>query len=637
MGTTNAVLYFVQHHDDRHRQQQQQQQNLVDFDTPPVPLSHVYHATASRSLSTSLPITPANTITEIDSAYCPQCLVSWDASAAFSTAKGTCVKRSPRDEDVVVVGCVSCPECQAILKMDVLDEKCCAANDIASDKGDQFTHVCVYKCGYCQWDSTECGIYRTLQLNQETSPFLSNQDDDQSQQQKKGMYDEMVRVAMEELEQNLTMEIANRENLNAFQALQSCWMERSAQLQKLRRRAGFLRKKSITGTLDSAIGTLDGSKDRFYIANEIDLSTLQQQKDEMQQKLDVFQWDVQTLEKTMERRKIQMAQQVSKSISIRNESTKAPLLQETRTIIVGNQNDDDNDDDCFKILNDDPDDVEARQQLVGTTYLPTRSNIHLPIPVPLRARAERRCMREMEAGRPGILLKPKVNPLEGDTSLRYGHGQWWKKDSSAIHSIPRVDIKAVKYNSSTSQYALLLQIQNPTIGPIRLRIGTALEEHTKFPDSLEVIIDPLAFHKVNVNVISTHNFSITRPRMEQICLEAMEDAFLDVTKLNQQTPLDTDDDGWVDWSNDGNTCTLVSEQNDVAWIRYVTESVTPMKEDLHIDEEDSTLYFGIPLKLEVEVSDDSWESSLIQVQEKPGNQKDFVTICTLAVWKHPQG
>jgi hypothetical protein len=125
--------------------------------------------------------------------------------------------------------------------------------------------------------------------------------------------------------------------------------------------------------------------------------------------------------------------------------------------------------------------------------------------------------------------------------------------------------------------------------------------------------------------------------MEQICLEAMEDAFLDVTKLNQQTPLDTDDDGWVDWSNDGNTCTLVSEQNDVAWIRYVTESVTPMKEDLHIDEEDSTLYFGIPLKLEVEVSDDSWESSLIQVQEKPGNQKDFVTICTLAVWKHPQG
>lgn len=636
MGTTNAVLYFVQHHDDRHRQQQQ---NSVDFDTPPVPLSHVYHATASRSLSTSLPITPANTITEIDSAYCPQCLVSWDASAAFSTAKGTCVKRSAGGEDVVVVGCVSCPECQAILKMDVLDEKCCAANDIvSSDKGDQFTHVCVYKCGYCQWDSTECGIYRTLQLNQETSPFLSNQDDDQSQQQKQGMYDEIVRVAMEELEQNLTMEIANRGNMTAFQALQSCWMERNAQLQKLRRRAGVLRKRSNAGTLDSAIGILDGSKDRLYIANEIDLQSLKQQEG-TQHKLGVSQWDVEKLEETVERRRHQIASQVSKSISIGNESTKAPLLQKTRTIIVDNHNDyDDDDDDCFQILNDDLDDVEARQQLVGMTYHPTRSNIHLPIPVSLRARAERRCMREMEAGRPGILLKPKVNPLEGDTSLRYGHGQWWKKDSSAIHSIPRVYIKAVKYNVSTSQYALLLQIQNPTIGPIRLRIGTALEEHTKFPDSLEVIMDPLAFHKVNVNVISTHNFSTTRPiRMEQICLEAMEDVFLDVTKLNQQTPLDADDDGWVDWSNDGNTCTLVSEQNDVAWLRYVTESVTPMKEDLHIDEEDSTLYFGIPLKLEVEVSDDSWESSLIQVQEKTGNQKDFVTICTLAVWKHPQG
>lgn len=51
----------------------------------------------------------------------------------------------------------------------------------------------------------------------------------------------------------------------------------------------------------------------------------------------------------------------------------------------------------------------------------------LPLPIPLRARRSRRCRAELALGRPGILVKPKLNPLEGDSSLRTGHGQWWRK------------------------------------------------------------------------------------------------------------------------------------------------------------------------------------------------------------------
>jgi hypothetical protein len=51
----------------------------------------------------------------------------------------------------------------------------------------------------------------------------------------------------------------------------------------------------------------------------------------------------------------------------------------------------------------------------------------LPLPIPLRPRKSRRCRAELKEGRPGILLKPKLNPLEGDSSLRTGHSQWWKK------------------------------------------------------------------------------------------------------------------------------------------------------------------------------------------------------------------
>lgn len=66
----------------------------------------------------------------------------------------------------------------------------------------------------------------------------------------------------------------------------------------------------------------------------------------------------------------------------------------------------------------------------------------LPLPVPLRARRSRRCRAELASGRPGILVKPKLNPLEGDSSLRTGHGQWWRKVSS-------IDYIAVKcFNTS---------------------------------------------------------------------------------------------------------------------------------------------------------------------------------------------
>ena len=72
--------------------------------------------------------------------------------------------------------------------------------------------------------------------------------------------------------------------------------------------------------------------------------------------------------------------------------------------------------------------------------LPTLASELLPLPLPLRARTSRRCLAELRQGRSGILVKPKLNPLEGDSSLKSGHGQWWKKDSSAIHVIPKLTI-----------------------------------------------------------------------------------------------------------------------------------------------------------------------------------------------------
>lgn len=66
-------------------------------------------------------------------------------------------------------------------------------------------------------------------------------------------------------------------------------------------------------------------------------------------------------------------------------------------------------------------------QYLSHPKLPLSFQDLLPLPIPLRPRMSRRCRAELAEGRPGILLKPKFNPLEGDSSQRTGHGQWWKK------------------------------------------------------------------------------------------------------------------------------------------------------------------------------------------------------------------
>jgi hypothetical protein len=66
-------------------------------------------------------------------------------------------------------------------------------------------------------------------------------------------------------------------------------------------------------------------------------------------------------------------------------------------------------------------------QLLNRPHPITSRSEMLPLPIPLRQRVSLRCRAELDRGRPGILLKPKLNPLEGDTSLRSGHGQWFKK------------------------------------------------------------------------------------------------------------------------------------------------------------------------------------------------------------------
>jgi len=107
----------------------------VDHQAHPAPLSWCYHATASRRLSSSVDRHPPSTKTEVDSAYCPQCLSFHDAATAASL--GYCTT------------CKQCPLCQAVAS-------------VAVDNG-----IAFYRCGYCSWTSQACQV---------TAPVMPTED-----------------------------------------------------------------------------------------------------------------------------------------------------------------------------------------------------------------------------------------------------------------------------------------------------------------------------------------------------------------------------------------------------------------------------------------------------------------------------
>jgi len=589
VSTTSNVLYFT---------------NTDD----PVPLSHAFHATASRTLSTSLPTEIASQTTDVDSAYCPQCLTSWDVSTAFSAAKGRCCKplSSSSEEQKQGVGCVSCPECSGILVVSVVTNDCwksLSSDGLSGGDGDgdgegdgnglQFSHVVVYKCGYCHWDSSECNLFQTfdIKLQDEAGNATSTSGDDK------------MKIASIQLQQKLSERLEMTEETESFRELCRTWQERVEKISKNMKRMNLLNRESGSGS--SSSGNHSGR-----IANKI------MREEEKKNNASSSKWSVEALEHSITQRRQYITEAVNKNIS----SVTHSILTIHDDIQLES-----NSSNRKSVL--DPIQM-ARQETVLSSSYHTHA---LPVPLCLRPRVVRRCVKESEAGRPGILVKPKVNPLEGDSSLRYGHGQWFKKDSSAIYSVPKVQLKSYVFNKSTNQFALLLQIKNPTLGPVRLCLHANVEESPEVTLN-NLIIDSMTLQREDIHIIqekrSTESSNV---QTEMLQLEPAEDTFLGI---GQTAKAHTDDWGrdktTIDWSNfiEKSSWNVISIDNDTAWVQYTTTATF----DANLF--DHGQFVATLMKLEVEVGDHSWESSLIQAKENTNQGKDSVTFKILPVWKY---
>jgi hypothetical protein len=304
------------------------------------------------------------------------------------------------------------------------------------------------------------------------------------------------------------------------------------------------------------------------------------------------------------------------------------------------------------------------------TLAPDQNHVLYPLRIPLCPQTSKRCPLELSKGKPGILIKPKMNPLDGDSSQRRGNGQWFKKDCSAIHTIPKLSLlqhasvlttpttlgDGSNDGTSIRRVAFLLKLHNPTLGPIRVRLQlpkSALEHDAgeQVAPLKNVLLDGYTREICNEvhmwHAISSAN-AATGPVVssEWIELESSQDALIDLNSRASSVSSSVDAvltawngskalEAMDDTSDSESSFRLLKSDNDAVWLECTTSLLeTSTTSMLCLDR-------AAPISLQVQVGNGSWESSLIPPKSAPPSSSssvetetvDFVEFKTLLIWR----
>jgi hypothetical protein len=190
--------------------------------------------------------------------------------------------------------------------------------------------------------------------------------------------------------------------------------------------------------------------------------------------------------------------------------------------------------------------------------------------------------------------------------------------------------------SDGTRHAFLFKVANPTLGSIRLRLASSKysgepvwDDKTESTPILEnLLVDPLTQQIVNAKLAPdvARNLQAT-----EICqLEPAEDSFLELGKSSNEEP-----DEVAKWDagdvlfdskvgpDSPSSLRLVGQKNSCAWFELV----------LFETKMDRGVNCAVPLALQIEVGDGSWDSSLVQAEPvKDDETKDMVTFDLVIVW-----
>ena len=538
----------------------------VDHANHLTPLTLAYHATASRHITTGrTDVIPPSISVECDSAYCPRCLTYRDAASA---SLGYC--QVDLELSSSFISCKNCPICFSPLAVSI--------DRFESDESSGRNHlICHYLCGHCKWSSRECGVTANADNLIELKTTLSNNFEESDLEKKRQI---IIEDASKQLEYSLRQKLQSKNKTcdDAFKSLVNMWSKT---------------EKDENRRLRLGLGVVDRS----------DFAIMKSQT-----------WSLDKLEQSLADKKNNLA---SSYTSDRKHNR--PLIGQN-TERSGN---------ASSILQPVlPTSQQASAQMVVTTTIPRFRSDLLPLPVPLRARVSRRCLAEQAMGKTGILVKPKLNPLEGDSSLRAGHGQWFKKDSSAATSVPRVQICSYGKDSASQKTAVLLKVRNPTLSMIRLRFSsTALTDTIDDCELQNILIDPFCQTFINAQLYSS-SAKDSCLCTEWVVLENAEDLFLHIGhNMKDEEPVEV-----REWNASSAldsfsgrslpSLRIVAMKNDSAWIEMITTSCDSTSDPSFRSKSHS----AFPIEMQIEVGNGSWEASLIKKRDVSEEEIDLVTL-----------
>lgn len=151
-----------------------------------------------------------------------------------------------------------------------------------------------------------------------------------------------------------------------------------------------------------------------------------------------------------------------------------------------------------------------------------------------------------------------------------------------------------------------------------MRIHSNFDDNTSFPLTYRnVVIDPISLETASVEVISP---SKSANVMEVFKLGGMEDSLLDSAECAC-----FDYSSWsyetIDWTGDSVT-KLIRLDRDSAWVEFIVKGTSS-----------DASFRGSPLSMDIEIGEDSWESSMIQPISSSERKTDFVSLTLLPTWK----
>ncbi len=463
-------------------------------------------------------------------------------------------------------GCKDCPLCFSPVSV-----------SIDKDSSDDTHLICHYICGHCSWSSKDCGVTVSADKLLE---YSNNDSMDENEAEKQRMT--VIPEITKELEKCFQQKVSERNQKGdaLFQSIGEMWAKREQDEER--------RKRMMIG---------------FTIIND----------DKKKEKSTA--WSLVALEDSLVEKKRGLESLyvgADKGVDATESSSRSGEDEmQTKDQLL-------------------PTSQQVAAQMSLTITAPRYQKDLLPLPVHYRTRVSRRCRAEQAAGRTGILVKPKLNPLEGDTSLRAGHGQWFKKDSSAIHVVPRVQLCRHGTEPVSGKVAVLLKVKNPTLNMIRLRFSgpNSSEEVLNSKELENILVDPFMETTIaKAEMCSSDSLSSIDPS-EWIELDSAEDLLLDIGKRQQDDPevvrswdsaplFDTLD------SDSLPKLTTIASRGDTSWVELVLPNTVVVGSD---GEKTPSDYFAVPLSMQIEVGNGSWEASLIKRRDVPEEEQDLVQL-----------